>query len=191
MSRLLALLAFFTLTACASGDDLDAPPAPLGNFALGHTVVLAPNLVKGPLSREATREEWEEAVSAALKARFGRYEGDRLYHLGVSVEGYVLAQPGIPLVAAPKSVVIVNVTIFDDATGTKMNEKPHQISVVESFGAGAVLGSGLTQSREEQLAGLATRVSKEIELWLVRQKRAEGWFNAPAAPVETVEEAEG
>ena len=31
-------------------------------------------------------------MEAAIEERFSRYDGDSLYHLGISVEGYVLAQ---------------------------------------------------------------------------------------------------
>lgn len=179
MRNALVLLAFVFVSACASGNDLNRPPVPLGDFALGHNVVVAPNLVKGPLSRDATSEEWVEAMTNAIEARFGRYEGNRLFHLGISVEGYVLAQPGIPLVLAPKSAVIINVTVYEDATQTKLTDEPKQISVVESFGAGAILGSGLTQTREQQLEGLAMRAGKEIEIWLVQMNNEKGWFAPP------------
>lgn len=179
MRKILTLMAVGLLAACASGNDLDRAPVPLGDFALGHNVVVAPNPVQGPLSRDATSEEWIATVKEAIDARFGRYEGKRLFHLGISIDGYVLAQPGIPIVLAPKSVVIVNVTVYEDATGEKLNAEPKQISVVESFGAGAFLGSGLTQTREEQLAGLATRAGKEIEIWLVQMNKEHGWFEPP------------
>ena len=177
MIRLLALCGLLTLAACASGNDLDRPPVPLGEFVLGHNVVVAPNLTKGPLSRDATKEEWITAVKTAMGNRFGRYDGSQIYHIGLSVDGYVLAQPGIPLVMAPKSVVIVNVTVFEDATGRKLNETAEQISVVEALGAGPVVGSGYTQSREEQLEGLAVRIAKEVEIWMQRQHREKGWFD--------------
>ena len=119
--RLVALLvALLTLAACADGRrDLARPVEPLGDFKLGHAIVVAPNLVQGPASRKASREEWVAAMDAALEERFRRYEGERFYHLGVSVEGYVLAQPGIPVLLSPKSVVIVRVSVFDDATQTQ------------------------------------------------------------------------
>ena len=75
------------------------------------------NLTKGPVSRDATPEEWKEAVRAAFEPRFKRYDGGKFYHLGVIVEGYVLAQPGIPVVLAPKSALIFSVTVIEDATG--------------------------------------------------------------------------
>ncbi len=73
----------------------------------------------------------------------------------MSVEGYVLAQPGIPLVFAPKSILIVNFTLWDDAKNKKLNAKPHQITVFESFDQGPIIGSGYTKSAEEQLKKVA------------------------------------
>lgn len=197
LARLALLAPVLALAACVSGRDLDQPPAPLGDFALGHNVVVAPNIVKGPVSRDATPEEWIAAVSTAVEDRFGRYEGTRLYHLGISVEGYVLAQPGVPLVLSPKSALILKVTVWDDARGVKLNEEPEQITAMEAMSGKTFLGSGLTQSREEQMENLAVVAAKEIERWLVRTNRTEKWFeNAPeapeaAAPAEDAEDTEG
>ena len=141
MPRLAALFpVFLGLSACAVPDGADGPTAELGNFHLGHNVVVAPNLVKGPASREAGREEWIAAMKTAIEDRLGRYEGDRLYHLGISVEGYVLARPGVPVVAAPKSVLILKVTVWDDAAGRKLTPQPRQFTILEPLTGDAVVG---------------------------------------------------
>jgi hypothetical protein len=114
--------------------------------------------------------------------RFGRYEGTKLYHLGVSVEGYVLAIPGVPLVASPKSALILNVTAWDDAKGGKLNTKPHLVTVVESFSGNTFLGSGLTQSKEKQLENLSRNAAKQIQNWLVQQNNEFGWFEDDGVP---------
>lgn len=182
MIRLVALIAgIFALTACTSANDLKNPPVDLGDFQLSHRVVVAPNLTKGPMSREATKEEWESAMLDAIGERFDRYEGGKLYHFGVSVEGYVLAQPGIPIVLNPKSILIFNVTVWDDAAGKKLNAEPEQITVFESFSGETLLSSGLTQSKEEQLANLSRNAAKQIQNYLVRMKREEGWFGGSDA----------
>ena len=113
MRRLVLLFAALLLAACADGArELKQPLKPMGDFRLGHAVVVAPNLVQGPASRKASEEEWIAAMDAALEERFRRYEGDQLYHIGVSVEGYVLARAGIPLVFNPNSVLIVRVSVL-------------------------------------------------------------------------------
>lgn len=188
MSRLLLCLAFVLgLSACADGArELRKPVEPLGNFKLGHAIVVAPNIVQGPASRDATADEWIAGVDAALEHRFRRYEGDKFYHLGVSVEGFVLAVPGVPLVFNPKSVVIVKVTVFDDANAIKLNDEPEQITALEAVTAKTIVGSGVTQSKEEQLKLLADNVSLQIEKWMRRMQREKGWFGGPDAgiPVE-------
>lgn len=177
MIRTLVLfLSLAALVACTNADDLDKAPVDLGNFSLGHNVVVAPNLTKGPVSREASKEEWIAAMKSAIDERFGRYEGDKLYHFGVSVEGYVLAQPGIPLVASPKSILIFNLTVWDDAAGKKLNEEVKQITVIETFGGDTIVGSGYTKTAEEQLQQLSRLAAKEIERYLVRQNFELGWF---------------
>lgn len=183
MPRLIGLcLLVLGLAACTDASDLDSAPADLGDFHLGHNIVVAPKLFKGPLSRSATKEEWITAMKAAIDERFGRYEGTRLYHLGVSVDGYVLAQPGIPVVAAPKSLLVLNVSVWDDAAGKKLNARPERITVAESFTADTVVGSGLTLTREEQMQNLARNAAKQIQTWLQKEKRAKGWFETAPPP---------
>lgn len=181
MLRILALLAALGgLAACTNSNDLDEAPAYLGDFSLGHNVVVAPNLTKGPASRDASKEEWIAAMTTAIDERFGRYEGERLYHLGISVEGYVLAITGIPLVASPKSALILKVTVWDDAMQTKLNEEPHQVTVMESVSGSTILGSGLTQTKETQLENLSRNAAKLIQNWLEQQNHEHGWFEAGA-----------
>ena len=179
MYRLIAFLAAsLWLAACTNPDDLDKTPVELGSFNLGHNVVVAPNLTKGPASREASKDEWITAMKAAIDERFGRYEGDKLYHLGISIEGYVLAVPGVPVVASPKSALILRVTVWDDAAGSKLNDEPEQITVVESFSGNTVFGSGLTQSKEKQMENLTRNAAKLIQNWLQRAHNRDGWFDA-------------
>jgi len=182
MLRLIALFSLLLgIVACTNPNDLDKAPVPLGDFKLGYNVVVAPNITKGPASRDASKEEWITAMKKAVDARFSRYDGDKLYHLAISLEGYVLAVPGVPLIASPKSALILNVTAWDDAEGKKLNEKPEQVTVIESFSGETVLGSGLTQSKEKQMQNLSRNAAKLIQNWLVRQKYQEDWFGGTAA----------
>ncbi|SFA90041.1 hypothetical protein SAMN05421688_1595 [Poseidonocella pacifica] len=176
MTRIFIILAAVLGLAACAANDLDKPPVPLGDFALGYNVVVAPNPVKGPASREASPDVLAAAVKSAVDARFGRYEGDRLYHLGISVDGYVLAHPGIPIVFTPKSVLIVKVTVWDDARQVKLNDEPHQITVTEPISPRTIVGSGNTQKADAQLANLAASAAKQIERWLVSQNAEAGWF---------------
>ncbi|MFM2356712.1 MAG: hypothetical protein RLZZ528_2448, partial [Pseudomonadota bacterium] len=54
--RLCALAALVLLAACA-GEDLAAPPDPLGDFRLGYNIVVAKNAQQVGPSRPATAEE--------------------------------------------------------------------------------------------------------------------------------------
>ncbi|MFD2738112.1 hypothetical protein ACFSUD_00870 [Sulfitobacter aestuarii] len=178
MIRLSAvLMSFLFLVACNGASDLDKAPVPLGDFNLSHNIAVAPKAVKGPLSREVSEAELTKALTDAVAERFDRYDGERAYHFGMSVEGYVLAQPGIPLVFAPKSILIVNLTVWDDAKGIKLTPKPHQITVLESLDQGPIVGSGYTKSAAEQLKNLSQNAAKSIESYLVEQNAEKGWFN--------------
>ena len=173
------LLSLGILSACAGAADLKDPPVPLGNFSLGHNIVIAPKVVKGPVSRPASEEELTTAIKKAIADRFERYDGDKTYHFGVSVEGYVLARPGVPIVLSPKSVLIVRLTVWDDALGKKLNDKAEQITVLEQISGETIVGSGLTQTADVQLKNLSENVSKAIERYLVRMNRSEKWFETP------------
>jgi len=173
---ILTIFAALSLAACTNPNDLDRTPVELGAFGLGHNVVVAPNLTKGPASREASEEEWIAAMEKAVQERFSRYEGDKLYHLGIAVEGYVLAVPGVPVVASPKSALIINVTVWDDAAQKKLNDEPETITVIETISGETMIGSGLTQSKEKQIENLSRNAAKLIQNWLRRQYLNEGWF---------------
>lgn len=177
--RILIWLSFVVLAACTYESDLDEPPVDLGNFKLGHNVVVASRVeTELAFSREASEEQLTTAMKEAIDKRFGRYEGDKLYHLGVSVEGYILARGGIPVVAAPKSAMIIRVTVWDDAQAKKLNVPPEQMTIFENIDGQSIIGTGWTQTPEQQLEGLARNAAKAIETFLVRQNAEQGWFSS-------------
>ncbi|TCP40515.1 hypothetical protein [Rhodovulum marinum] len=174
------------LSACAAKDPVDQPLEPLGDFSLGYAIVVADNAKLVPPSRSATPDEWETVMKEELERRFGRYDGEKLYHLGINVDGYALAVPGVPVVAAPKSVLVISANVWDDAAQKKLNEKAEQMSVFEGLSGDTVVGSGLTRKKPEQMRALARNAALRIERWLVENR--ETWFAydpaaAPPAPV--------
>lgn len=177
LRRVFTVLSLVVLTACTYESDLLEPPVDLGNFSLGHNVVVAPFAATATaVSREASEEQLTEALKQAIAARFDRYEGSKQYHLGVSIEGYVLARAGVPVVAAPKSAMIIRVTVWDDAQGKKLNVPPKQMTILENLDGQSLFGTGWTQSAEEQLAGLSRNAAKAIEVFLVAENADKGWF---------------
>lgn len=176
----LMLAAVFALAACETRTGMDAPPVELASFKLGHAVVVATEATKAPISRSATAEEWEASLGAAVKERFSRLEGDTFYHLGINVDGYALAPPGVPLVVSPKSVLIISVTLMTDTDGgKKVNEKPEQLTIFETLSGGTVVGSGLTKSAEEQMENLSFNGALAIEDWLAKNPQ---FFDPNAKP---------
>lgn len=178
--RIFALGAFLLVTACSDySEELAQAPDPLGNFKLGHSEVVAPNLEKLLVSRDATPEEWISAVDEAVEARFRRFEGTAFYHFGISVEAYSLPPPVVP----GKSAVAMRVTVWEDATGEKLNEETEVISVIKVF------ESRLANTREDQIRILAEDAAKQLELWLREQQQENQWFGAAADAAEVVEDA--
>ena len=134
------------------------------------------------LSRRATPDELQTALQDAIGARMGRYTGDNFYHLGVNIDAYALALPGIPVVAKPKSILVVSVTLWDDLAGKKINAKQKQLYVFESTTPATFISSGLTQTKAVQLGNLSTNMARKIESWL---RENEAWFGALPNPAET------
>lgn len=189
LRNLMAVLLGATLLVACQKNDLAEPPVPLGNFQLGLNIVVADNMKKVPISRPATVEEWEAAIIKSVDDRFGRYVGTKFYNIGISVDGFALAPPGIPLVASPKSVLVITANIFDDATGVKLNAEGAQFTIFESFSGETVLGSGLTRSRQKQIEILSYNAAKRVERWILENPE---WVGLPpakkikAADAETV-----
>ncbi|MDG2340262.1 MAG: hypothetical protein P8L32_03580 [Paracoccaceae bacterium] len=182
MKNLLILVAaIISLEACAYLPS-DEPEVNLGDFTLGHNIIIAPNIFMGPGSREATDEELIEAVRTAVDDRLDPYSGGKIYNLGISVDGYVLADVGLPVVLAPKSALIIQVTVWDDAAGVRLNEEAHQIAVLEDFSAKTIIGSGLFSSSDQQLKMLSRKVAVKLEEWLEENNE---WFGV--APIEAIE----
>ena len=161
------------LSACGK-SDLAEPPVPLGDFALGLNIVVADKVQKVPISRTATVEEWEEVMSKAVDDRFGRYTGTRLYNIGIAVEGYALAPPGIPVVAAPKSILVITANVWDDAKQVKLNPEGEQFTVFESLSGDTVIGTGLTRSKRQQMEALSYNAVRKVEQWFLTHPE---WFN--------------
>ena len=182
--RALRLFAFglvLPLLAACQTNDLTEPPVPLGDFALGLNIAVADNMQKVPISRDATKEEWQDAVQKAIADRFGRYEGDKLYNIGISIDGFALAPPGVPLVLKPKSVLVITANVWDDKSQKKLNAEGKQLTIFEHMSAETVIGSGVTQSKAKQMEILAYNAAKAVENWLLENPE---WFGLTKAEVK-------
>lgn len=181
LKHLIALGLAFLLSACAVADPETDPVVDLGDFRLGHNIVVTKNARQIGPSRQATPEEWETLLEGEIARRFEKYQGDKLYHLGINLDGYALALPGIPVVLSPKSALVISLTVWDDAAAAKLNEPPRQITVLEQFDAGSVIGSGLTRKREEQMQNLALNMARAVERYLVANRE---WFGGVSTDEE-------
>lgn len=175
LARFAPLALIMTLVACAAGDPLDEELPPMGDFRLAHNIVVAENMQQVPPSRNATPEEWQEILEAEIDRRFRGYEGDRLYHIGVAVDGYALAPPGIPIVLSPRSILVLSVNIWDDELGRKLHEEPEQVIVFEGSSPETLLvGSGIARNRNEQMQILARNAARRIQLFMLENPE---WFS--------------
>lgn len=187
MRNFVALMGLLVLTACGGiRDDLTETPDAIGFFRLGHNIAVVNEPVQGPFSRTVTDAEWEAAMTAAVGDRLGeaRFFGDKYYHVGVAVEAYVLAYPGVPLVYSPKSVLIFSVNFFEDSTQTKLNDEAIQITVFEPCCSVPFLGTGFTRSADEQMEGLSFNAARAIERTM---RENADWFGGTPEVLEADE----
>jgi hypothetical protein len=183
--RRLILAAPLLLAACAAQPfDPEAARDPIGDFRMGHNIVVSDAPTQGPFSRDVSDDEWKTALTQAFETRLRGYSGTGLYHIGVKVEGYVAARSGVPVVYNPRSVLLLAVNVFDNRTGQRLNPEPHRLTVYESTtGGSALLGSGLTRTREDQIAGLSANAAEMLEAYL-RENAA--WFDRDPVAGEPV-----
>ncbi len=186
VARLSTLGLILFLAGCAAQDPLDEELPEMGDFRLAYNIVVADNMQQVPPSRNATPDEWEAILTSEIERRFDSYEGDRLYHIALNVDGYSLAPPGIPVLLAPKSILVVSANIWDDAAGEKLHDEPNQITVFEGASAATVIGSGFARNREEQMQILARNLVRRVQLWMLENPE---WFDIdPEIAAEAVEE---
>jgi len=167
------LLSVGLLSACAGQNVVEAPVA-LGDFKMGHNIVVADNPQKVPISREANPQDLDDSLTKAIQERLGRYDGDKFYNLGVSIDAYALAPPGIPVVAAPKSILVITANIWDDAAREKLNPEGKQLTVFEGLSGDTVIGTGYTRTRQQQMDALSFNAVKRVEAWLLEHPE---WFD--------------
>lgn len=167
------VLAAGLLSACAV-TDLDGTPEPMGRFLLGHNVaVVSEDVEVLQISRKLDNDAWVDVVRDEMNSRFSRYDGDEYYHISTAILGYILAPPGIPVVAAPKSILMADVYLFRDSDGGKpITGEPKRFTVFEE-GGDAIVGSGLTRTAEEQARSLARSLAKQVHVWMLENKE---WF---------------
>jgi len=181
LTRFAPLALLLSLAACGAPDPLTDELPNMGDFQLGYNIVVADNMQQIPPSRAASAEEWIAILTSEIDRRFGDYEGGKLYHLGIAIDGYALAPPGVPLVLSPRSILVLSVNVWDDAAGVKLHEEPEQIAVMEGAAAEtAVIGSGLARTRDEQMQVLARNAARQIQRWMLDNPE---WFSIdPDAP---------
>lgn len=178
LTRVLALLASLFLLAACDAADFGDPPKPMGNFAMGLNVVVGKTAQTIPISRQATAEEWETVMKEAMVERFGSYEGDKLFDFGISIDGYVLAPPGVPIVASPRSALIVTVNVWDDAKQQLLVEGGKKLTVLEGNSGETLIGSGWTQNKQAQMKKLARNTAKAVQDYMLEHPE---WLDLPVS----------
>lgn len=167
LPRLFVMFALFGLLAACDTNTLKDPPTPMGDFALGLNIVVADTAQTLPISRKATPDEWKEAMTTAMADRFGTYSGTRLFNFGISIDGYELAPPGVPIVASPQSALIVTVSVWDDAKQKQFNPGGKRLAIIEGLSPESIIGSGWTQNRKQQMAKLAYKAALAVQNYLL------------------------
>lgn len=182
----LGLTLMLGLAGCgAQTFDADEPVEPIGNFQLGFLAMVAEE-PKAVLSRQIPDEVLQGAFEQTFQDWFGRFEGGKLYHLGVKIEQY-----SVPRGIGGRSAVQLLVTVWDDAAQAKLNAEPEVFQIIRVFESGL---ERLNMSDEEQLKKLSVAAATELDEWLRTRLAEDGWFtasveDADAASSDAVESA--
>ncbi len=182
MIRILISLACVSFLAACGSTQLDEAPENMGAFSARVIHVYTDKAKQWPLSRSAEPSEWNAQMENAMEARLRRYEGGQEYDVAVSLEGYMLAPPGVPVLVNPKSVAVVNVFVYDVANETFLVKKEQMEIFEDTTGQSVILGSGHSRTKEEQIAGLSLNIADAIEEWMAEQHAEKGWFNMRSEP---------
>lgn len=190
MRILLGLMLTLTLFGC-SKLNLERPSDPFGDFRLGQIAIYGDDITKGPFSRDASADEIKGALYVALQQQLGQYSGAGEYHIVVIVDAYTLGKPGIPLVFSPQTALGFRISVWDAITMTRYDLTPEKLLFLENANQRTLFGSGLRQTREEQIVSLTQSVAQQIDTWLREQYANKGWFD-PETEVKkyTLEEIE-
>ena len=171
-----SMLLTLTLFGC-SKLNLERPNDPFGNFRLGHIAVYGENITKGPFSRDATDDEIKGALYVALQPQLGQYTGDWEYHIVVIIDAYTLGKPGIPLIFSPQTALGFRLSVWDARTMTRFDLTPEKLLFLENANSRTLFGSGLRQTREEQIVSLTQSVAQQIDTWLREKYVNDDWFD--------------
>ncbi|MEP2781750.1 MAG: hypothetical protein ABJO67_09220 [Pseudoruegeria sp.] len=184
--RFFALAASAVLASCTNVPDTINGPVDLGEFNLDFRYVTAEDAsVIGGLSKRVKEEDYETIMEEALDERFARYSGGRKYHMAVRIRGYVVAAPGIPILASPKSVLGIYVFLRDETDGINLTPEPHEVVLLEALTLDGVVGTGYTLTAEEQMREMSRRAARSIEAWMLENP---DWFNKPPEVAASPEE---
>ena len=176
---LTAVIGLLVLVAC-DAQDAGEPPKPMGNFQMGLNIVVPDTAQTIAISRKATPEEWKSVMTQAMGDRFGSYTGDKLFDFGISIDGYMLAPPGVPLVASPRSALIITVNVWDDAKQELLVAGGKRLTIVEGVSPDSVIGSGWTQSKEAQMKKMAFNAAKAVQDYMLEHPE---WLGLPPIAV--------
>ena len=177
--KTLTILAVLFVSACASEDPLIYQQPDMGSFQMKWNIVVADNARLVPPSRSATPAEWQDVLGAEIDRRFSGYAGGRDFHIAVNVDGYALAPPGIPVLLAPKSILVLSANVWDDAEARKLHAEPERITVFEGANATTIIGSGFTKTKEEQMRALSRNAARAIQNWILTNPE---WLALPPLP---------
>ena len=109
----------------------------LATCELGLNIVVADNMKKVPISRrcQQSKNGKQHSVKDVVQIRFRPlFRQPNSTTLASRLMAIALAPPGIPVVAAPKSVLVITANIWDDASRQKTERRRRkQFTIFESL----------------------------------------------------------
>ncbi|MEO0693266.1 MAG: hypothetical protein AAFY90_10380 [Pseudomonadota bacterium] len=150
-------VALLALAACATGPEPEpVRDAGLGNFRLGFNVVVVRDALQGPGSQPIDEAALQTAIAEAVVDRLGAYDGDGLYHLGIRVDAYVLAEPG----TQSESVLLMAANVWDEASKRNLTAEPLEIAGIAPAGT-----TNITELAERAALALEDALRANASVW--------------------------
>ncbi|MEI6799201.1 MAG: hypothetical protein WCO04_08310 [Pseudomonadota bacterium] len=180
--RALPAMALLVALAACDAKDMGDPPHPMGSFRMNSVFIDATKAQTVPLSRTADAEDWKTVMTAAMTERFASYSGDTPFDFGISVDGYVLAPPGVPVIASPRSALIIRLHVYDSLKKEFLEEGGKRFTLIEGVSKDSVIGSGWTQNKHAQMKKLADNAAKAVQDYMLAHPE---WLGMPPLPAQT------
>lgn len=163
----LAMLALSSCGEVPKSPNLNAQSLQ-AHFTLGHVGVITTGMAKGAYSVDVQSQDLATHLRSAVTSELSNFTGGHQYNLGIKVEAYTLANPSMPTVPQPKSVLMLTLSVWDDSHDPRPILAPATVVAVDGLYGTSIFVTKPQGSIDQRLAALCAKAAIEIERYLVK-----------------------